>query len=116
MRPANKRGEHGKGGTGEGGGGKGYTGVRRPAATAALRRPLLPSLSPPHPSLLHVSVPAPPPFRRWSCLSAAGMAQPSRVYIATNASYYKHFEFWALGKGVALQHVINSGRSVGDAR
>lgn len=44
------------------------------------------------------------------------MAQPARVYIATNASFYKHFEFWALGKGIALQHVINSGRSVGDAR
>lgn len=52
----------------------------------------------------------------WAALDAAGLADPSSVFVATNASYYKFFEFWAIGKGLALPHVINSGRSVGDAR
>jgi hypothetical protein len=52
----------------------------------------------------------------WAALDAAGLADPASVFVATNASYYKFFEFWAIGKGLALPHVINSGRSVGDAR
>lgn len=30
--------------------------------------------------------------------------------------YYKYFEHWSFGKGLELLHIINSGRSLGDAR
>lgn len=54
--------------------------------------------------------------RRWRALSAAGLGDPAAAYVITNAACYKAFEFWAFGRGLALPHVINSGRSVGDAR
>jgi hypothetical protein len=40
----------------------------------------------------------------------------THVYVATNATYYKYFENWAVGKGLALSHVVNSGRTLGDNR
>ena len=53
---------------------------------------------------------------RWRVLGAAGLDDPALAYVVTNAAHYKAFEFWAFGRGLALPHVINSGRSVGDAR
>jgi hypothetical protein len=53
---------------------------------------------------------------RWEALSAAGYAAPENVYVATNALYYKFFEFWSFGKGLAINHIVNSGRSLGDSR
>jgi hypothetical protein len=53
---------------------------------------------------------------RWRRLSAVGCANPSSVYVATNAYYYKYFEVWAFSKGIELRHVVNSGRSLGDNR
>ncbi len=38
------------------------------------------------------------------------------MYIASNAIHYKYFEHWAFGKGIEISHVLNSGRSIGDAR
>lgn len=38
------------------------------------------------------------------------------MYVATNAQYYKFFEFWALSKGISISHIVNSGRSLGDCR
>jgi hypothetical protein len=56
---------------------------------------------PPAPSsrVLHPA-PALPPTRRWSLLSAAGAAAPADTFLATNALYYKYFEYEALGRGV----------------
>lgn len=72
--------------------------------------PALPHAPPP---------PRPPPSpARWAALTAAGLASSPAddVLVATNAAYYKAFEHWAFGKGVPVAHVVNSGRSVGDAR
>jgi hypothetical protein len=46
----------------------------------------------------------------------AGLNLQTHVYVATNATYYKYFENWALGKGLPLSHVVNSGRSLADNR
>lgn len=46
----------------------------------------------------------------------AGFDSPARVFVVTNAVFYKAFEFWSLGKGLDVSHVINSGRTIGDAR
>jgi hypothetical protein len=61
--------------------------------------------------------PLPPPHRRrWDALAAAGWADPSDVYIATNALFYKYLEHWGFSKGVHVSHIVNSGRTLGDAR
>jgi hypothetical protein len=36
--------------------------------------------------------------------------------MATNAQFYKYFEYEAFGRGVPLRHIVNSGRSLGDNR
>lgn len=59
---------------------------------------------------------APPVPARWASLHGAGFASPERVFVVTNAVFYKAFEFWALGKGLDVSHVINTGRTLGDAR
>ena len=53
---------------------------------------------------------------RWASLHSAGFASAERVFVVTNAVFYKAFEFWALGKGLDVSHVINTGRTLGDAR
>lgn len=53
---------------------------------------------------------------RWRLLDAAGYADTALTYVATNAESYKYFEHWAFGRGIALPHIINSGRSLGDNR
>lgn len=52
----------------------------------------------------------------WECLTSAGYASTTHVFVATNAVHYKYFEFWALGKGIPIAHIINTGRSLGDTR
>jgi hypothetical protein len=52
----------------------------------------------------------------WSALSSHGLLDPSSVFFACNAQYYKYFEYEAFGRGVPLSNVINSGRSLGDSR
>jgi hypothetical protein len=47
---------------------------------------------------------------------STGINMATHVYVATNAQYYKWFEFWAFGKGILTNHIINSGRSLGDTR
>lgn len=60
--------------------------------------------------------PTPPPRTcRWAALSGVG-AGADNVYVVTNATTYKFAEFWAVGKGLTVHNVINTGRSVGDAR
>jgi hypothetical protein len=53
---------------------------------------------------------------RWKALEDASIADAALTYVATNAFYYKYFEVWGFGKGMALPHIINSGRSLGDNR
>ncbi len=49
-------------------------------------------------------------------MKSAGLHLQTHVYVATNAADYKSFEFWALGKGLRIDHIINSGKSLGDTR
>jgi len=55
---------------------------------------------------------------RWDTLATAGLNLTTHIFVATNASNYKSFEFWALGKGIPISHIVNSGAStaLGDAR
>lgn len=59
-------------------------------------------------------------FCRWNAIVSAlgGSAGVSTddVYLTTNALFYKYFEHWGFGKGIDVSHIINSGRSIGDAR
>ena len=52
----------------------------------------------------------------WHSLSAHSLFNPARVYIVTNAIYYKAIEFWSIGRGLDVSHVVNTGCSLGDAR
>lgn len=54
--------------------------------------------------------------RRQRLLAAASIWDPARTLLTTNAEYYKFFEYWGFGKGVALSQMVNSGRSLGDNR
>ena len=52
----------------------------------------------------------------WHSLASIGHADPARVFVVTNAVYYKALEFWSLGKGLDISHVVNTGSTLGDAR
>ncbi len=49
-------------------------------------------------------------------MEKAQYSDPSRVFLVTNAQFYKYFEYEAFGRGVPLRHIVNSGRSLGDNR
>jgi hypothetical protein len=55
-------------------------------------------------------------LRRWNALASCSLADPASVYVGSNALFYKFFEHWSIGKGVGISHIVNSGRSLGDAR
>ena len=59
-------------------------------------------------------------YYRWNIINTALYSSDSvptnDLYIATNALFYKYFEHWGFGKGIDVSHIINSGRSIGDAR
>ena len=58
-------------------------------------------------------------YCRWSLLRGCGLDgadAAASTYLATNALYYKYFEYEAFGRGVPLAHIVNSGRSLGDNR
>lgn len=56
------------------------------------------------------------PLNRQLLLAKASIWDPARTLLATNAEYYKFFEYWGFGKGIPLTQMINSGRSLGDNR
>jgi hypothetical protein len=51
-----------------------------------------------------------------SLLESSNLWDPESCYLATNAQFYKPFEYWAFGAGIALRNMVNSGRSLGDNR
>jgi hypothetical protein len=80
----------------------------------ALPCPVLPPLLTSH-TFLPASLP-PSPLFRWRRLQSSGLADPALTFCATNAAYYKYFEYWSFGKALPLPHIMNSGRSLGDNR
>ena len=52
----------------------------------------------------------------WAQLDACQISAAESVYLATNAQFYKYFEYEAFGRGVPLPRIVNSGRSLGDNR
>ena len=44
------------------------------------------------------------------------MLDPSRIYLACNAQFYKYFEYESFGRSIPVRQIVNSGRSLGDNR
>jgi glucuronokinase len=49
-------------------------------------------------------------------VKSCGELDLSSTFVASNATYYKYFEFWSLGHGIPLSNIVNSGRTLADAR
>ena len=45
-----------------------------------------------------------------------GLLDPSRVFLASNAQFYKYFEYESFGRSIPVRQIVNSGRSLGDNR